>query len=281
MTDAKLLPGLEERRADVKGVRLRYFVGGSGPPLILVHGLGGSALNWTELAPLLARRRRVLVADLPGHGRSSPLPAAPTLNPFADVLAVLAEREGMLPAPVVGHSMGGVVALRLAIRWPDAVSALVLVSVAGISTTSRRAEISFAIVTAMRPARVLATFRHAIARSALLRRAAFGYWEASDPAALSPRAVHGLLAGPSVHEDVDSAGWALIRDDPRTDLARVRCPSFVVWGARDRLIPVEDAIEYARRLRAPLRLVADCGHLVIVERPDAARDAIESFLDGL
>jgi pimeloyl-ACP methyl ester carboxylesterase len=281
VTDAKLLPGFEERTAVVKGARLRYFVGGAGPPLILVHGLGGSSLNWTELAPLLAARRRVLAPDLPGHGRSAPLPAAPTLNPYADAVAALAEREGMLPAPVVGHSMGGVVALRLAIRWPDAVTAVVLASVAGISTAGRRAEIAFGIVTAMRPARVAAAFRGAIARSRLLRTATFGYWEASDPAALSPRAVHGLLTGPSTHADVDSAGWALIRDDPRTDLARVRCPCLVLWGARDRLIPVEDGIEYARRLRAPLRLVPDCGHLVIVERPDASRDAIESFLERL
>jgi pimeloyl-ACP methyl ester carboxylesterase len=281
VTDAKLLPGFEERRADVKGVRLRYFVGGSGPPLILVHGLGGSSLNWTELAPLLARRRRVLVPDLPGHGRSSALPAAPTLNPYADVVALVAAREGMVPAPVVGHSMGGVVALRLAIRSPEAVSAVVLVGVAGISTTRRRAEIAFGVVTAMRPARVASLFRHAIARRRPLRTVTFGYWEASDPAALSPRAVHGLLAGPRIHTEIDSAGWALVRDDPRVDLARVRCPAFVLCGARDRMIPVEDAIEYARRLRAPLRLVPDCGHLVIVERPDASCDAIEEFLAGL
>jgi pimeloyl-ACP methyl ester carboxylesterase len=223
----------------------------------------------------------VLVPDLPGHGRSSPLAAAATLNPYADVVAALAEREGMLPAPVVGHSMGGVVALRLAIRRPDEIGAVVLAGVAGISTRTRRAEIALGIVTAMRPARVAASFRGAIARSRLLRAAAFGYWEASDPAALSPRAVQGLLVGPSVHADIDSAGWALIRDDPRTDLARVRCPCLVLWGARDRLIPVEDGIEYARRLRAPLRLVADCGHLLIVERPEVCCDAIERFLARL
>ena len=75
MTDAKLR-GLEERFAEVKGVRMRYFVGGSGPPVVLVHGLGGAASNWTELAPLLAGRHRLLVPSSlfplpPPKGRST------------------------------------------------------------------------------------------------------------------------------------------------------------------------------------------------------------------
>src|SRR5438094_6559669 len=135
MTDAKL-PGLEERFAEVKGVQMRYFVGGDGPPLILVHGLGGAAANWTELVPLLASRHRLLVPDLPGHGGSTALPAVAGLEPFADRVALLAERERMLPAPVVGHSLGGMVVLRMALRQPDAVPALVLAAAAGLSVGS-------------------------------------------------------------------------------------------------------------------------------------------------
>jgi pimeloyl-ACP methyl ester carboxylesterase len=278
---AKLLSGLEERFADVKGMRLRYYVGGSGPPLVLVHGLAGAAANWTLVAPALAARRRLLVPDLPGHAGSSPLAAAPTLNPFADAVAALARREGLAPAAVVGHSLGGVVALRLAIRHEDAVRAVVLAAPAGISSTARRADIAFTILSAVRPARLFAPLRSAIARSRLLRAAVFGYWEVSDTAAFSPLAVEAFLSGPAIHSDVDSAGWALLRDDPRTDLARIRCPVLVLWGARDHLVPVEDGIEYARRLGAPLRIVAGCGHLLIGERPDACADAILSFLEAL
>ena len=103
----------------------------------------------------------------------------------------------------------------------------------------------------------------------------------SDSDAFSPLAVEAFLSGPAIHSDVDSAGWALLRDDPRTDLDRIRCPCFLLWGARDRVVPVADGIEYARRLRAPIRIVADCGHLVIGERPDACADAIAAFVDGL
>ena len=132
MTDAKL-PGLEERFAEIKAVRMRYFVGGEGPPLILVHGLGGAAANWTELVPLLMRRHTLLVPDLPGHGGSTALPAVAGLEPFADRVALVAEREGMLPAPVIGHSLGGMVVLRMALRQPDDVLAVVLAAAAGLS----------------------------------------------------------------------------------------------------------------------------------------------------
>src|SRR5947208_16524398 len=99
MTDAKL-PGLEERFAQIKGVRMRYFLGGEGPPLILVHGLGGAAANWTELVPLLVRRHRLLVPDLPGHGGSPALPPVAELEPFADRVERVTAREGMMPDTV-------------------------------------------------------------------------------------------------------------------------------------------------------------------------------------
>jgi pimeloyl-ACP methyl ester carboxylesterase len=278
LTDATELSPLEERWVEHHGSRLRYFVGGDGPALVLVHGLGGAASNWCELVPLLAPRFRLLVPDLPGHGGSSPLPSAPTLNPFADAVAAVAEREGFVPAAVVGHSLGGVVVLRLALRRPESVRALVLAAAAGISSASRIRETVVSLVVLARPARLVAPHRALIARRRWLRYPVFGHWQVSDPAALSSRAVLGFLEGPALHADIGDAGRALIRDDPRTDLGRLHCPTLVLWGARDHIVPLEDGIEYARRLRAPLRVVPDCGHLVIGERPDACADAIVSFV---
>ena len=275
---AKHLPGLEEKIATVRGVRLRYEVGGDGPPLLLVHGLGGGASNWVELAPALARSHRLLVPDLPGHGGSSPLPAAPRLDAFAAVVAAVCEREEMLPSAAVGHSLGGLVALRLALRRPEAVRALVLAAPAGIASTTRARETALTVLVLARPARLVAPFRKLVARTPWLRYPVFGHVVVSDPLSLSPAAVEGFLAPPMLHSDVMAAGRALVRDDPRLDLDRVRCPCLVLWGARDRMVPVEDGLEYARRLRAPLRVVPDCGHLLIGERPDACLDAIETFL---
>jgi pimeloyl-ACP methyl ester carboxylesterase len=279
VTDAKVeLPGFEERFAEVRGTRLRYLVAGEGEPLLLVHGLGGAAANWLALAPLLVVTRRLLVPELPGHGGSSALPAAPSLNAYADRLGLLLEEEGLASAGVVGHSLGGAIALRLSIRRPDAVSALVLAGAAGISSGTRNARYALTITGIVKPGRRLAPHRWRIARSNTLKRVVFGRWGASDPPALREELAEAFLSGPARHTDTVSAAKALVRDDPRPDLDRVRCPSLVLWGARDNQLPVEDAFDYARRLRARLRLIADCGHLLIGERPDACADAIKEFL---
>src|SRR5690242_10980446 len=112
VTDAKSShPGSEltERFLTVKDRTIRYFVGGAGPPLVLVHGLGGAATNWAELAPLLAPHFRLVIPDLPGHGGSEPLAAASGLQPYADRVAAVIEHERASPAPLVGHSLGGLV----------------------------------------------------------------------------------------------------------------------------------------------------------------------------
>ena len=276
MTVAKRFDAFEQRTSEFRGTRLHALVGGppDGPPLVLLHDLGGSRSNWAFLAPELARTRRVLVVDLPGHGRSSALPAAPGLGPYADRVAKLLEEEGLAPADVVGHSLGGLVGIRLAVRRPELVRSLVLVAAAGITSSTLRAERALALVGWIQPGRRVSPYWRAVARSAALKRLVFGHWFAADPAALSDDAVEALLVDVNLHSDTQSAFRALARDDPRGDLQLVRCPAIVLWGAKDNQLPLDDAFDYARRLRAPLRTIADCGHLLIVERPAACLDAL-------
>jgi pimeloyl-ACP methyl ester carboxylesterase len=246
---------------------------------VLVHGLGGAAVNFTEIAPLLARRHRVLVPDLPGHGGTDPLPRVERLSDLALHVAALAEHEAMAPASVLGYSMGGLVALRLAAARPEAVTTLVLVAPAGIVSTTRRARLWLGLVSAVRPARAVARFRALIARRPNLRIPVFGYWGAVEPHRLSPEAVVGFLEAQPDHTDVPGTARVLLRDDPRPDLEAVRCPTLVVWGARDRLIPLEDGFEYARRLRCPLRVVPAAGHLIVGEQPAECVAIVEQFLE--
>ena len=240
MSEATLLPGFRPHFAEIDGVRTRYFLGGEGSPLTIVHGLGGAAINFTKLAPILARRRRVLIPDLPGHGLYEPLEHVEGIATYSRHVHKVAELEGMLPGALLGYSMGGVVALRLAVEEPEDVTALALIAPAGIVSTTRRAEIWLAVTAAIRPAQVMTRFRGTFARRPRLRWLPFGLWGAADPEALEPDAVIGFLQGPSQHTDVQSAARALLGDDPRPDLDRVRCPALLVWGARDRLVPLKD-----------------------------------------
>jgi len=269
-----LLGGLSERRLRRRGAEIRSFEGGEGPPLLLLHGFGGAAWNFSELVPLLPGRR-LIVPDLPGHGASTPLPAA-SIAAFADVVAELLDGS----ADVLGHSMGGVVALRLAERHPSLVRRLVLAAPAGISSSTRLAEVLIVLAGVVKPARIAGQRADRIARSQRLRRLVFGPLEVSNADLLTERAVHGFLRGPALHTDALSAGLALAADDPRVDLERVQCPVLVLFGGRDRQVPLDDGFEYARRLRAPLRVIADCGHLLIGERPDACARAVLEFTES-
>jgi len=268
---------LEERFLESGDLRLRYLVGGDGDQVVLVHGLGGAASNWVELLPGLLERYRVLVLDLPGHGGSGPLPRSAGMSDFADAVASVIEHDDAAPALVFGHSFGGQTALRLAHRRPELVRGLLLAAPSGIRTGARIVQAAVLVSAAVRPARLVAPFRHRLSERVWYRRALFRPWFVSDPLALSPRATLGFLDGAPAHTDMGTAGRAMLADDPRLDLEHVSCPVVLLWGARDAQLPLDDAFEYARRLRARLRVVADCGHLVIGERPHACLDALEEL----
>jgi cis-3-alkyl-4-acyloxetan-2-one decarboxylase len=278
VTDGKhRLEGFSERELEWRDARLRYVVGGVGPPLVLVHGLGGTIENWRGLAPPLAARHRVLVPDLPGHGHSSLLPEARNLDALAEAVLAVADAEQIRGAVWIGHSLGGVVALRAAALRPHAVGGLVLAAAAGIGSASRAAHVTLAVLGVARPGRLIAPYRQTWARSRLGRRAAFGWWGVADPDALEPEFAEAFLVGPAHHADTRQAGSALLASDPRQELDRVTCPCLCLWGASDNWVRLQDGMEYARRLRAPLRTIAGCGHLLIGERPDACLAAIEEF----
>ena len=266
---------------DERHAGLRYFVGGAGPPIVLLHGLGGLASNWRLVAPALAAQRRVIVPDLPGHGGSPGLAEAPSLDPFAEAVLAVAEAEDAVPAPWVGHSLGGLVGLRAAVRRPEAVSGLVLAAAAGISSATRRGEATVIVLGALKPGRLIGRRAQSVSRSRLGRTLAFGWWGVADPAGFDPKMAEAFLSGPPQHTDTASAGRALVASDPRAELDRVRCRCLCLWGASDNWVPLQDGMEYARRLRAPLRAISDCGHLLIGERPDAVLAAVEGFLASL
>lgn len=273
MTSAIARTVLAPRRLEA----VRLYTGGSGPPVVLLHGLGGSSANWVEVFPELVTRHRVIAIDLPGHGGSPALPRGSSVGQFAAAVAHALDAAGSVSALVVGHSFGGHVAARLALQRPDLVTGLLLVAAAGVSTSRPRAQRYVTLVTRLRPARKMQPLVRRFGGHAGFRRAMLSPWFVSDAGALTPTALRGLIRDMREHRGVDIAGAAMTRDDLRTEVAAISCPVLVLWGARDRQLSVDDGIELARRLGAPLRVVADCGHLVPAERPAAVLDAMAAL----
>ncbi len=259
------------------GAGLRVYRGGQGAPVLLLHGLGGSAANWTGAVRSLVERHHVLAVDLPGHGGSAPLRRGATLRDFAGAVASVLDHLGVGPVLVAGHSFGGQVGMSLALYRPEVVRGLLLLAPGGVSTATPAARRAVGLLTRALPAGLAQPAARRIGRHARGRRVMLGSWLVSDAASFSQPAVRALLRDLPEHSGVHVAGQAMTRDDARTEIGAVACPAMVVWGARDPRLPLADGIEIARRLGAPLRVVADCGHLVPLERPEAVVDALASL----
>jgi len=124
--------GIEEHWLKINGVRVRFLAAGKGPPLVLIHGASADARDWLKLMPGLARRFRVLAPDMAGFGLSYPRKPKYTMGMFADYLEAFLDREAPGPVNLAGHSLGGRLALEIALRRPERLQRLVLINSVGV-----------------------------------------------------------------------------------------------------------------------------------------------------
>ncbi|HEV3045722.1 MAG TPA: alpha/beta fold hydrolase [Solirubrobacteraceae bacterium] len=252
-------------------------------PLVFVHGLSGSWPNWLEQLAAMSGERRVIAMDLPGFGHS-PMPREKiTISGYARLLDGLMSALGLDAAAVVGNSMGGFIAAELAIAFPQRVERLVLVSAAGISTT-RHPGVTRALPAMRRLETVLAgtagwvaSKSDTVARRARLRDALLNLvvrHPSRLPAALAAEQIRGA-GKPGFIQGLQ----AVLDYDVRERLPEIACPTLIVWGARDRLIPVRDAALFAELIPGSRKVIfEDTGHMSMLERPAAFNALLEEFL---
>ena len=253
--------------------------GGDGPPLVCVHGLAGSALNWMAVAPALADRFRVVVPDLRGFGRT-PLGPGTRLSDNLRLLDGFLRAVAREPAVLVGNSMGGLLAVRQAARSPETVSSLVLVDPALPWRGRRPLDLPLwafflALVSPVsvgflnRRARVLGAERMAARVLAMC---------CADPTRVPDELVRahialeeeriGRRAQRALAQGARSLLWALTRGVPAEDYRRVRAPVLIVHGEADRLVPVEASRAIGRRFGWAVEALPGVGHVPMVEAPE-------------
>jgi pimeloyl-ACP methyl ester carboxylesterase len=251
--------------------------------LVFIHGLSGCWANWLEQLPALAEDHRVVAFDLPGFG-SSPMPDGEiSISRYARLLNNLLGQLEIDAAAVIGNSMGGFIGAELAIAFPQRVERLVLVSAAGISTHENPGA-TRALPTLRRAERVLimsgawaASKSDLLARRPRLRDAALNVvirHPGRLPAALAAEQIRGA-GKPGFMQALEATlGYAV-----RERLPEIACPTLVVWGDRDRLIPVQDADVFAELIGDSRKVIfEDTGHMAMLERPAAFNALLRDFL---
>jgi pimeloyl-ACP methyl ester carboxylesterase len=252
-------------------------------PLVFVHGLSGCWANWLEQLPVLAAERRVVTLDLPGFGYS-PMPAESiSISGYARLLDRLLGELEIDAAAVVGNSMGGFIAAELAIAFPQRVERLVLISAAGISTTGHPGS-TRAVPTLRRLEHVLAASGAWVAsKSDMVARRARLRETLLNIVVRHPRRLPAALAA----EQLRGAGkpgflqglQAVLDYDIRARLPEIACPTLIVWGDGDRLIPVRDADMFAELIPDSRKVIfEDTGHMAMLERPAAFNALLKDFL---
>ena len=272
----------------IHGYRRAFRVAGSGPALLLIHGVGCNSKSWEPVHAKLAQRFTVIAPDLLGHGESDKPHADYSLPAFAngmrDLLAVL----GIDRVTVVGHSFGGGVAMQFAYQYPELVERIVLVNAGGVSK-----DVSLALRLAAMPmgAEALAMLRAPAVMPAIRR---FG------------RAVGAVLGSTRLGRDVtdvvemlegfqDPAGLAAFARTLRsvvdasgqyvTMLDRSylvqSVPVQIIWGEDDLIIPVDHAhTAHAAIPGSRMEIFEDSGHMPFHDHPDRFVEVVERFIDS-
>jgi pimeloyl-ACP methyl ester carboxylesterase len=273
---------IEESFITVEGTRLHYCKAGTGHPLLLLHGLVGSAKNWRRNISYLAQQASVYALDLPNMGESDRVAGLDaSLEAIADRIAAFIKTTGLDVVDLAGHSHGGAVAMMVAARHPQLIRRLILFAPANPYCNLGHQLIGFyqtrfGIWLARQIPWLPGTFK-----SIALGRM-YG-----DPTRVTKEALDGYIAGLSIPGTIDHVlnivqDWHASMTRLRSALGRLADkPTLLIWGDRDRAVGLGSARELQRTLtRSNLIVIPGVGHIPFEEMPDVCNRAMLDWLSS-
>jgi pimeloyl-ACP methyl ester carboxylesterase len=228
------------------------------PPLLLIHGAGGSHLDWSRDL----RRMNALVPDLPGHGSSTGQPGRYTVDSYVDELIALLNELMLRPVIPLGFSLGGLVALRMALRYPAYVAGLVLLA------SGAELPVDPALLDGLR-----------YDYEATVEKLVDLQWSPEVDEDTRHRSLQRLRSIPVdvLRGDYVAAGLS----DLRKAVNKIEVPALIIAGTADRMMPPEQSERLHEDLpNASLVLIEGGSHLVALEQPEAVAGAIQTWLNA-
>jgi pimeloyl-ACP methyl ester carboxylesterase len=279
-------PSIRNEEITVYGHRVCFRTAGEGPVVVLVHGITGSSAHWAPVMPLLAERFTVVAPDLLGHGESAKPRGDYSLGAYATGIRDLLIALDHPKATVVGHSLGGGVAMQFAYQFPERSDRLVLVSSGGLG-----AEVHLLLRAAALPGAELVL---ALLAARRVRGAAAAIAGLLEKLHLHPgHDLAEMLGGigslaesdarqaflHTLRAVIDPTGQRVSATD-RLHLAEAM-PSLILWGERDPIIPVEHALSAHEAMPGSrLELLEGAGHFPQLDDPIRISRLLTDFIDS-
>ena len=283
MTAAEYEPPLKmsgvEKWVTAADTRVRYFQAGSGPPLILLHGLGEAAVIWYTNVDPLARGYTVYVPDLPGHGASDEPPWQYSLEGSVHFLEEFMNALGLQRASLVGNSLGGLIALALALEHPQRVRRLVLEDAAGLG----REVAGFLRIMSVPMLGEFLVSHRPDATQWVLRRVLHNRAHVTDRLVSLIHEERSRPGNSAAMLKMLRAGVSLLGIKPSINLTprlgELQVPTMVFWGSEDRIFPLAHGQRAARLMpEGRLRIFEKCGHWPHLEVSQVFNRALLDFL---
>ncbi len=259
----------------VNGIDLHYKVAGDGPPLLLIAGFASDSASWAPVAPQLAQSRRLIMPDNRGSGRTQSGDAPVTLRDYAEDCVALMDHLGLRRIDIVGHSMGGAVAMEIASVWPARTGKLIIAASPPRTTGHSRAVIES--LTALREAgaRDEDWFRNFFCW--IFARSFFDDRRAVDAAIAMSMGYPYKQSAADMRRQCDSIKSV----DLTPRLAAITAETLVLAGESDLVYPLSDVQRaYEDLPNVRLETVAGAAHSLHWDRPEAFISAVSRFLDG-
>jgi pimeloyl-ACP methyl ester carboxylesterase len=281
--------GVEIDHVEFPAGKIRFYrAGTSGPAIVLLHGGGmdNGMLSWRRTIPALAADHTVYVPDLPGQGGSLPWRGRANQRTCEEVLRWLLDSWGVRQATFIGQSMGGSVATGFALRHAQRVSGLVLVDSGGLQARLNQHVLAYLLVRlrflGKTGAKVLGLHRSLVRR--MLKRSVFtGSQPVSDLDEIVEEMLVEIRNRGSVLTDWhhESIGRKAMKVNHLPHLDQIRCPTMVIHGENDRIVPVSSSQEAAGAIAgSALRVLPDAGHWPNREKPTEFNALLREFVNG-
>jgi pimeloyl-ACP methyl ester carboxylesterase len=269
-TRAQLTPPLPpEKIVVLYGQHIHYYEAGTGPEVILLHGLGGEAANWTGNIGRISENHHVYALDQIGFGRSAKPLIEYRIQTFVDFLEVFMQELKIPKGTLIGSSLGGWIAADFAAQHPAMVDKLVLVDAGGLARAEHPKnlppDLGRSSVSGMRDILELVFHHKELVTEDVVKRAF----------------AHHMRRGDGFTGRRTLAGILLTNQFEDEKIGKIRAPTLIIWGRSDRLIPLSAGERYRKGIiGAKLLVLEDCGHAPQIERPERFNQIVLDFLAG-